>query len=181
MKFRLNVNMTEQDYLDYNVFVMTRSSFGKKSMNRTKYVFIMLFITIIIFLLFVGKFSTWAFVSSLPFAISTIYVLVFYKKIMIRSIKKVIKNYKKDNKLPVDLNSVLEFYDDYFVETTTNMKEEVKYSAIERISVVDNKVIYIHKNNTNAYILSLSCFESKKQQDTFFEFINTKCANINIY
>ena len=67
------------------------------------------------------------------------------------------------------------------METTPDNKTEQKYSVIERISVVDNKVVYIHVNNIMSYILPFSCFESKEQYNEFFEFIKTKCSNIDIY
>ena len=78
-------------------------------------------------------------------------------------------------------SSVIEFYEDSFVETTPDNKTEQRYASIERISIVDNKMIYIHVNNIMAYILPLSCFETKEQYDEFFEFIKTKCFNIDIY
>ncbi|MBR4845922.1 MAG: hypothetical protein IKU98_05835, partial [Bacteroidaceae bacterium] len=77
--------------------------------------------------------------------------------------------------------SVIEFYEDVFIETTPENKTEQKYTAIERVSVVDNKVVYIHVNNIMSYILPVSRFESKKQYDEVFEFINTKCSTIDIY
>ena len=68
-------------------------------------------------------------------------------------------------------SSVLEFYEDRFIETTEEKRTEQKYSAVERISIVDNKMIYIHVNNIMSYMLPLSCFESKEQYDCFFDFI----------
>ena len=38
-------------------------------------------------------------------------------------------------------SAVIEFYEDVFIETTPDNKTERKYSAIERISIVDNKVV----------------------------------------
>ena len=73
------------------------------------------------------------------------------------------------------------YYEDVFIETTPDNRTEQKYSAIERISVVDNKVVYIHVNNIMSYILPFSCFESNEQYNEFFKFIKTKCSNIDIY
>ena len=77
--------------------------------------------------------------------------------------------------------SVLEFYDDCFVETMPDGKIEQKYSAIERVSIVDNKMIYIHVSNVMGYMLPMACFESIEQYAKFFDFIRTKCANIDVY
>ena len=77
--------------------------------------------------------------------------------------------------------SDMEFYDESFIETTPENKTEQKYSAIERISVITDKVIYIHINTVMAYILPIYCFESKEQYAEFLEFIKTKCKNIDVY
>ena len=71
--------------------------------------------------------------------------------------------------------------EDRFVEMTPDNKTEHTYSAIERVSIVDDKVIYIHINNVMSYMLPFSCFESKGQYDDFFRFLKTKCANIDVY
>ena len=77
--------------------------------------------------------------------------------------------------------SDMEFYDECFIETTPENKCEQKYSAIERISVITDKVIYIHVNNVMSYILPFSSFESGEQWNDFLSFIKTKCANIDVY
>ena len=76
---------------------------------------------------------------------------------------------------------MIEFFDDSFIETAPEQKSEVQYSAIERISIVSNKVIYIHVNNLLAYILPFSSFESDKQCEDFISFIKEKCATVEIY
>ena len=78
-------------------------------------------------------------------------------------------------------SAVIEFYEDKIVETTPDNKSEYKYSGVERISLVDNKVIYIHLNNIMAYILPVSCFENMEQYNAFLGFITTKCANFDKY
>ena len=61
----------------------------------------------------------------------------------------------------------MEFFDEYFTETTPQNKTEQKYDSIERISVIQGKTIYIHVNNVMSYLLPVSCFDSKEQYDAF--------------
>lgn len=75
----------------------------------------------------------------------------------------------------------MKFYEDDFIEITPTNKIEQTYSAIERISVIRDQVLYIHVNNITAYILPRTCFDSQEQYDEFFAFIKTKCANIDVY
>jgi len=102
-------------------------------------------------------------------------------KVFTWAFKSGIRAMKKNGKMGYSPESVIEFYEESFIETTPENKSEQKYFAIERISIVDNKMIYIHVNNVLAYIIPLSCFESKQQYDDFIEFIKTKCSNIDVY
>lgn len=88
---------------------------------------------------------------------------------------------KKSGKMGYSPVAVLEFYQDSFVEITPENKTEQKYTAIERISIVDNKILYLHVNNVMAYMLPLSCFAGKEQYDAFLEFMATKCTYIDVY
>ena len=78
-------------------------------------------------------------------------------------------------------SSIIEFYEESFLEITSENKTEQKYSVIERISIVDSRYVYIHVNNIMAYILPLSSFESMAQYDEFLEFMKIKCTVINTY
>ena len=88
---------------------------------------------------------------------------------------------KKTGKMAYSPKAVMEFYDDCFLEITPDQKTEHKYDAIERIIVVENKVVYIHINNIMAYILPLNSFNSLEQFYFFMSFIKTKCDTIDSY
>ena len=114
-------------------------------------------------------------------AITAILHQVFFKKSMAKFVKKEIMNRKKQGKLPFEPNTVMEFYDDYFIDLTPDSKTEVKYSAIDRVSVINDKYIYLHLDSARAHLLTSFCFESKEQYDSFVDFIKTKCKNVDVY
>ena len=181
MKFQFDVNTTDKDYLDYNKFWMLRSHYGKKQMMGFRIVIAVIFGVYIFISLYGGNFTVDSFISVIPMAILFIIFELLFSSLFIFFLKGHLKSLKKKGKMGYSPSSVIEFYEDSFVETTPDNKTEQRYSSIERISIVDNKMIYIHVNNIMAYILPLSCFEIKEQYDEFFEFIKTKCANIDIY
>lgn len=181
MKFQFNVNVNDQDYLDYNIFWIIRSPYGKKQI-KTLRITITVFVAILILIsLFSGGFSLESILGILPMIIVLLLFQFFLTKFFSWSLKEHIKALKKSGKMGYSPSSVIEFYEDSFVEITPDNKIEQRYSSIERISVVDNKMMYIHVNNIMAYMLSLSSFKTKEQYDEFFEFIKTKCSNIDIY
>ena len=181
MKFQFDIKVNDQDYLDFNIFWMTRSSYGKKQMRNFR-IWIAAAIAIPFLLsLFTRGFSKENLLSFFPLLIVFLLCQLLLKKFNYWMIKVHIKSLKKSGKMGYSPESVLEFYDDCFVETMPDGKIEQKYSAIERVSIVDNKMIYIHVSNVMGYMLPMACFESIEQYAKFFDFIRTKCANIDVY
>ena len=181
MKFQFDVKVNDQDYLDYNTFWMLRSPYGKKQIKTFRITIAILFAIFIFISLFSGKFTVDSFLGIIPMLIVFFIAQIFLTKFFAWSLKGQIKTLKKSGKMGYSPSSIIEFLEDSFIETTPDNKTEHKYSAIERVSIVDNKMIYIHINNVMSYMLPLSCFESNEQYNEFFEFIKTKCSNIDIY
>lgn len=182
MKFQFNVNMTEQDYLDYNKFQLIRSPYGQKQLKNLRISLTALFGGAVLLSSIVGGFSVeYILTAVIPLLILYIIMQAACKSFLAWSLKGQLRMMKKSGKTCYSQSSIMEFYDDFFVETTPDNKTEQKYTAIERISFVDGNVIYIHINNLMAYVLPINCFESKEQYASFSEFIKTKSENIDIY
>ena len=181
MNFIFKVNLNDSDYLDCNVFWMLRSHYGKKQVKGFRTLITIMFLIFGVIFLIGRKFTAEAFLGLLPMLILFFIVQMCLSRILTWSIKLTVKNLKKSGKMGYSPESVMEFHEDSFSETTPDNKTEQKYSAIERISIVDNSAIYIHVNNVMLYILPRSCFESKEQYAAFLAFIKTKCANIDVY
>ena len=181
MDFRFNVTMTDQDYLDYNTFWMLRSPYGKKQIKTFRIAITVFFVIASLVFLFIDGFSIAFVFEIIPLVIVFSLIQIFLPIFFSWALKLQIKNLKKSGKMGYSPESIMEFYEDRLVEITSDNKTELKYSGVERISIVDHKVIYIHVNNVMSYLMPISCFESREQYDSFLEFIRTKCANIDIY
>ena len=106
---------------------------------------------------------------------------LFFNKLYGWLLKGTIKSLKKTGKTGYSPVSELEFTDEEIIETTPNNKMEVKYSAVERVSIIENQVIYIHINNVMAYILPMVSFQSKEEYENFIGFLTEKGLIINKY
>jgi len=181
MNYKFDITLTDSDYLDFNIFQSTRSHYGKKQITSVR-IFITIVIAIYLFVTLVGGgFSKESIIRSIPTTVVLIAMQLFVKKFYCWILKSSIKSLKKTGKMGYSPKATMEFYDDCFVELTPDGKTEHKYSAIERISIVENKAVYIHINNVMAYILPVSCFESLEQYYLFLSFIKTKCPIIDSY
>ena len=181
MDFRFHVHLTDEDYLDYNIFWVLRSPYGKKQMIKFRIIFAALTAVVFFLSLLGGGFSADAFVGAIPYLVVLILVQLLLDPFFIWVLKGHIKSLKKQGKMGYSPDSEMEFFEDYFVEVTPQNKTEQKYSVLERISVIENKCVYIHVNNVMSYILPMACFASKEEYGRFMEFIKTKCTAVDIY
>jgi len=181
MKFKFDVTMTDQDYLDYNLFVLLKSPYNKNMLLAFRIVVSAFFAIIPSIPLLSNEFSTGTIIGLV--LIVTIIVLynIFFSKSFARTIKSNIKKQKKKGKLSYTPVSTLEFFDDKFIETSPLNKTEQSYAVIERISIVENRVIYIHVSSVVGYIIPRSCFGSPQEYVDFIEFIKTKNGEIKCY
>lgn len=181
MYFKFNVNLTDKDYLDYNIFWMIKSPYGKKQMLKIR---ILITVCIAIFALgfLLGEKNTVnAWIGVIPYFILLGLFQLLLNPTMAWILKGNINSLKKQGKMGYSPSSEMEFFDEYFTETTPQNKTEQKYDSIERISVIQGKTIYIHVNNVMSYLLPVSCFDSKEQYDAFLNLIKTKCSIVDIY
>ena len=60
MLFKFNVTLSDKDYLDYNIFWMTKSHYGKKSMigARNLFLIVAVMISLLIFVKATNNFIT---------------------------------------------------------------------------------------------------------------------------
>ena len=181
MHFKFNISLNDKDYLDYNTFWTIKSPYGKKQMLTFRILIAIIYIFVSFLFLFAGGFSVDAWIGIIPYIILLILFEVLLKPFFSWLLKGQIKSLKSKGKMGYSPVADMEFYDKSFIEITPDNKTEQKYSAVERVSVVADKVIYIHVNNVMSYILPLSCFDSKEHYNDFLDFMRTKCANIDVY
>ena len=181
MKFQFNVNLSKQDYIDFNIFWQTKSPYGRKQFIGFRIIIAIIVLMIVGLQIFNNTLSTYSIIDFIPVFALLLVVEIFLSKFLSWFYKGHIKMLSKKGKLGYSAESVVEFYDDRFTETTVDNKTEHKYTAIERISVVGEKVVYIHTNSMMAFILPISCFENLQQYNEFLGFIKGKSINVDFY
>ena len=181
MHFKFSVHMNDKDYLDYNIFWTIRSPYGKKQMLTLRIAIAILFAAVSFVALSAQDFSAGAWIGVIPYGVSRVLFELLLNPFFIWILKRNIKALRKKGKMGSSSVSELEFYDDSFIETTPDNKSELKYTAVERVSVIADKVIYIHVNNVMSYIIPIACFTSQEQYRDFLSFVQTKCSCIDTY
>ena len=181
MLFQLNINLSEDDYLDFNKFHSFESAHGKKLINKTRFFFVLAMIILAaLFLLLIG-FTTFSIIYTALLLLFTLLYMVFFKKTLTWNIKRQIKRLKKIGKLPFDPVSTLEFYEDKMVDITASRRTEQGYSIFERMCVVKDRYILLYHSSVAAYILPVLQIKEQLNQEDFLEFLSQKCTNVEYY
>ena len=181
MLFQLNINLSEDDYLDFNKFHSFESMHGKKLINKTRIIFVLAMIILAALFLLVMGLTTFSITYAALLLLFTLLYMVFFKKILTRNVKTQIKRLKKVGKLPFDPVSTLEFHEDKMVEITALQRTEQSYSIFERICVVKDRYILLYKSSVGAYILPVVQVNAQLNQEEFVDFLSSKCTNVEYY
>ena len=178
MNFKFNVNLTEQDYINFNKFHILKSDFGKKTNKHFKIIIIVLLIiaTIITFIMNGIKVGI---AGLLVFSLIGILTLLLTDKFLFLSTAATVKSLKKTGKLPYSPSSVVEFDEEGYIESNETEKNERKYSVIENVTVSEEyTAVYVFVSSASAVILPYSAFKSREELFAFIEFMKTKCSKV---
>ena len=181
MNYTINVSLTDNDYLDYNIFWMLKSTYGKKQLMKCRVIIFLIFALSALFVLITGDGSVGNFVFIGLMVVMLALFQIFMPCFYMRTIKSQLKTLKKSGKMAYSSEATLEFTDEMFTETTSDNKTEQKYSCIERVSIITDKAIYIHTNNVMAYLIPMSSFTSAEELRSFIDYIKTKALIVDMY
>lgn len=181
MKYKFQIHLDDNDYLEFNKFHMLRSPYGKKQIMSLRMTMCAITLAMVLISLIINSFSIDSFISVIPLLVIITLFQISLKKITISNLKSAISRAKKKGKMPYSPSSVIEFFDEGFMETTKDQRTEQKYSALERVCVVEGKYVYLYVNNIMAHIIPNVSFDSREQYKEFLSFINEKCPNIDFY
>ena len=181
MKYQLSITLSENEYLTFNIFHSFESAPGKKTVRKTRiiYIAVMVILIALVFLL-LGR-SVFSVVYALLLGLITIVYMLLFKKILTHNMKSQIKKLKKLGKLPYDPVSSFEFFDDKLVESTASKRIEHSYSDIERICVVKDRFILLYYSSIGAYTLPISQVTQQLNPESFLSFLAEKCSQVEYY
>ena len=181
MKFSFSITLTDEDYFEFNKFHSLESHYGVNKTSKLRWFVTALLGVVILAACFVGGFDSFFFSYSVAVLVLLVCYNLFWRQLMSWSIKSSLKHLKKKGKLAYSPFSTLEFGVEGIVETTDVLRVEQKYSAIERVSVVEGRYIYIHNSNLGAYIIPMSAFSDQSEYESFLDFLATLNIKTDIY
>ena len=175
------VKVSEKEYYDFNVFVMCKSAYGKKDMKKSRIYISILFVGLALLSCILEDFSTECYYQAALYLIMLGVTQIILKPMSLAILKAQIKSMKKGGKMPYSAEAVLEFTETGFSETTADHKSEQAYTAVERVSVIEDVAIYVHINKMMAFILPKACVETQELWEELESFLRTKISIVDVY
>ncbi len=181
MKYKFNINITDEDYYKYNEFVILRSPYGKKSMLSLRLAIVIMLGMFTVMSFVMNGVTKGTLIALIPTAALIIIMQLVLNPVMKSTLKKQLKTLKETGKPAFSPQSVVEVYDDHFFETHADGEHKVRFASVERVSVIGEKYIYIHVNSSMGYIFPRESFESEAQYGEFEAFLSERCKELNRY
>lgn len=150
---KLNYNLTDEDYIEFNEFhQLVHSEIGKRNLFFLRLIGPMISIlAVIIFILARAEVMLIIAEVIALFIFSVVWVLLA-KKIMRRGIRKTILKMKEKEGLPFSEETTLNFAEDQIIEISKNQELKVDYAKIEDICETE-KAFYIYISSMQALII----------------------------
>lgn len=174
MKYCFNVKITDKDYMDFNYFHLFKSHYAKKQFQTARVVLSFLPLILWFASYALNGFSDEHFVTLvayIPLSVILFFTIKPFNKFIV---KHQLRSTFRKGKKPYAPDSVMEFYEDMFVEITPENRSQVNYSAVDSVYVVKGEIVYIYLNSAMAHLIPYSVFESENQFNSFIEFIGNK-------
>ena len=95
MKFQFNVKLTDKDYLDYNMFWMIKSPYGKKQILTFRITMAAILGFFIFITLYGGGFSAESFIGVIPMTAVLLVFEIFFTRFFKWTFKMQIKSAKR--------------------------------------------------------------------------------------
>ncbi|MBQ6067616.1 MAG: YcxB family protein [Clostridia bacterium] len=175
--FREVVHVTDQDYYEFNRFVSFSTASGKRTVTRLR-VLIAVTCLLCLFSVYLNDVSMSSF-SDLTLLVAVAIPLMMIPQALLKpfllwSLKRRLKGLRRHGRLLYTPEAVLTFEESRFREITPLSKSELDYAAIERICVVRDRVIYLFKENTMAYLIPIHAFSSQAEWNDLLAFLEKR-------
>jgi len=170
--YEFNFTISEQDYLDFNLYHMNTASDMRKKLTVYR---LMLPGFFVLWLLFTYNQAENMLPRAILFAAASVLWFFAMKPLLVSSVKRRIAKMSQNGTLPCTQVTAVRFDDDVMQSDCDGQEEVTAYAALDQITVYTS-AIYIYTRAATVFILPFSAFASESQKEDFIQFINEKIA-----
>ena len=116
MRFKFDITLSDNDYFDYNVFMVMKSPYGKKQIIKFRVIIAVMLLAFCFISLWGGGFTAEAFLGIIPYLAMLILAEILFAPMFAWVLKSQIRSLKKSGKMPYSPSARIEFFDDELIE-----------------------------------------------------------------
>ena len=161
MKF--DIELTEEGYIDFNIFVIFHSEQGKKGIARGRLLGAAVSL-LVMFILFVAGADKWLITwEAILLTIFSVVVFVMYPGMVKKKVRSNIQKMKLEGRLPYEPTSTLEFRENELFEVTPQGTRTVPYSEFMDAYDTD-EYIFLREGAQKAFVLPKHCLGDREAE-----------------
>ena len=182
MRFRLDIAIDDEEYIDFNKFNILRSPYGNRYILKNAIVLSFFLGFIALLALFAAMLLSNLLLYLFFFGILTflgVYPIIL-RKLMVKKIEKNIRKRLANGEKIYTKKQTVEFYDDILISDDGKKTNKIQFSDIEHIFVI-NRYIYIYCKQRTAFIIKTADFDSVETYALFLDFIESVFNCVKFY
>ena len=181
MNYVFDIFLTEEDYIDFNIFHMSRSAYGKKHQRMLRGMVAVIFAVAALVNFWAEGISPVTVAYAVLLVGLGLMMTVFSGKFSGFTMKLVINNMKKTGKMAFSPESRMGFTDEGILEITPEGRTEKRWESMERLCIREGKVWYLYMNNTAAFILPVEQISAQTDLAEFRRYLESRCPVVECF
>ncbi len=181
MLFNFTVELTDNDYIQFNRNHLSKSAVNKKVAKYSNIFFIVLSIRLAVLVMIRENLIQTPSVAIIYLVLCSAFsfVVLLLLKPFRRFLEKFQLKLQLKHEKPLLLKTAMQFYEDFIFVVDEKTEEKVKYSALTKLDG-DENAIYLYIGGNKAYVIPLRYFVNQEHINTFCAFINSKIQKTSI-
>ena len=181
MNYVFDIFLTEEDYIDFNIFHMSRSAYGKKHQRMLRGMVAVIFAVAALVNFWAEGISPVTVAYAVLLVGLGLMMTVFNGKFSGFTMKLVIHNMKKTGKMAFSPESRMGFTDEGILEITPEGRTEKRWESMERLCIREGKVWYLFMNNTAAFILPVEQISAQTDVEEFRKYLESRFPVVDVF
>ncbi len=181
MNYIFDIFLTEEDYIDFNVFHLSRSVYGKKHQRVLRILLAVIFAAAALINFWAEGISPVTVAYALLLGVLGLMMTVFYGKFSGFLTKLSIGSLKKSGKMAFSPESRVGFTDEGILEITPEGRTEKRWETVERLCILEGKVWYLFTNNIAAFILPVEQLRAQTDLAEFRKYLESKVPVVDVF
>ncbi|MBF8984094.1 YcxB family protein [Lutibacter sp. B2] len=173
---KIYYQLTEQDYVDFNLFHMNNSKSLKKSILVQRLIGPLIFIMSCFIAPKITNMPLWYW-TSIMVVMSMLWFAFYPKQIERRCKKQVLKMLSEGQNRSLLAKGTLLVDEKGIIKSNEYGESNLKWNTINKIEVT-NRHIFIYQNAISAIVVPLSSFGTKEEKEQFIALLKSYCTTI---